>query len=282
VGVNGYTYFVGDLAIRQSDIASRSLEQNRINDPNTKVLLLTALGLLSQWENQTFNLVTGLPTSYYANYFRAWSQEIKGQYSISLQQNGQVKQKKFAIREAQIVPQPFGTLYDQMLNTLGNTINQDLGKMVVGIVDIGFKTTDFAVADKLEFIEHLSASTTTGMANVHRLLANYLQKKFNLEKADYELDQIVEEGVVRVAGRSEDLSHIKTEIYKQIAQKIINELSSRWDYRQFDLIMLTGGGGEALADYILPSFSNMVLVENAQYANVRGFQKLAHNLFDHE
>jgi plasmid segregation protein ParM len=279
VNINGQNYFVGNLAIRQSELASRSLEQNRVVDPNAKILLLTAIGLLSQWEDQKFNLVTGLPTSYYANYGKEWIRELTGQYNIGIRQNGQMKQKKVSLREVCVIPQPFGTLYDQMLNTIGNTINQELSEMIVGIVDIGFKTTDYAVADKLEFIEHLSSSTSTGLANVHRLLANYLQKNFNLEKQDYELDEIVEEAAVRVAGKTQDLSTARNEFFTEIARKIINEISSRWDYRQFDIILLTGGGGEALAQYIIPHFPNMVLVDNAQYANARGFQKLANNLF---
>ncbi len=280
MNIDGRNYFVGNLAVRQSDLASRSLEQNRVIDPNAKVLLLTAIGLLTQWEDQQFNLVTGLPTSYYANYGRAWAQKLVGQYNVGIQQNNQTKQKKISLKEVQIIPQPFGTLYDQMLNTIGDIINQELGKMLVGIVDIGFKTTDFAAAHSLEFIDHLSSSTSTGIANVHRLMANYLQNNFKLEKQDYELDEIVEEAVARVAGESQDLCDIRNGFFEQTAHKIINELSTRWDYRQFDIILLTGGGGEGLSQYIIPHFPNMVLVDDAQYANVRGFQKLANNLFE--
>ncbi|MFY9605038.1 MAG: ParM/StbA family protein [bacterium] len=280
ININGQDYFVGKLAIRQSELASRSLEQNRAVDPNAKILLLTAIGLLFQWEDQKFNLVTGLPTSYYANYSKEWSRELGGQYNIEVRQKGQMRQKKIAIREVYVIPQPFGTLYDQMLNTIGNITNQELSEMLVGIVDIGYKTTDYAVADKLEFIEHLSSSTTTGLANVHRLMASFLQKNFNLEKQDFELDEIVEEAAVRVAGKAQDLSSVREDFFAEIARKIINEISSRWDYRQFDIILLTGGGGEALAQYIIPHFPNMVLVDDAQYANARGFQKLANKLFD--
>lgn len=278
--VDGRNYFVGNLAVRQSDLASRSLEQNRVIDPNAKILLLTAIGLLTQWEDQQFNLVTGLPTSYYANYSQAWAEELVGQYSVGIKQNGHLRQKKISLKEVQIIPQPFGTLYDRMLNTIGDIINQELGGMLVGIVDVGFKTTDFAAAHNLEFIDHLSSSTTTGIANVHRLLAGYLQNTFRLEKQDYELDEIVEKAVVRVAGESQDLTAIRNGFFEQTAHKIINELSSRWDYRQFDTILLTGGGGEGLSQYIIPHFPNMVLVDDAQYANVRGFQKLANNLFE--
>ena len=277
--IDGRNYFVGNLAVRQSDLASRSLEQNRVIDPNAKILLLTAIGLLTQWEDQQFNLVTGLPTSYYANYSQAWARELTGQYSVGVQQNGQPRQKKITLKEVQIIPQPFGTLYDQMLNTIGDIINQELGEMLVGIVDVGFKTTDFAAAHNLEFIAHLSSSTTTGIANVHRLMANYLQNNFKLEKEDYELDEIIEKAVTRVAGESQDLTSIRNTFFEQTAHKIINELSTRWDYRQFDIILLTGGGGKGLSQYIIPHFPNMVLVDDAQYANVRGFQKLANNLF---
>ncbi|MBZ4655027.1 MAG: hypothetical protein JG781_2384, partial [Peptococcaceae bacterium] len=42
---------------------------------------------------------------------------------------------------------------------------------------------------------------------------------------------------------------------------------------------LTGGGGKAISEYFLPKFPQAVLVNGPQFANVRGYLKLASALF---
>lgn len=272
-------YFVGNLAVRQSDIASRSLDQNRVTDKNAKILLLTALGLLAKWENQNFNIVTGLPTDLFGAYYMDWSKSIKGQYEVAFGSNGSKKVKKFSVKEARIIPQPFGTLYDQILSGTGAQTQQELARLVVGIVDIGFRTTDFAVANELEYIDHLSFSTNTALSSAYRIIGARLREDYKIDKENHELDRIVEQGAIRIAGKSYDLTSMKKDAYGQVATKIITELDSRWDYRDFDVILLTGGGGKALSEYLLPHFPNMRLVDRPQHANTRGFQKMANGVF---
>jgi plasmid segregation protein ParM len=272
-------YFVGNLAIRQSGIASRSLDQDRVTDMNSKILMLTALSLLSQWENQVFNLITGLPTSYFAAYKNEWAASLFGQFTVSFNNGTSYKQKKFSIDSIKIVPQPFGTLYDQMLNQYGKAINTDFSDMKIGILDIGFKTTDFAMADELEYIQHLSFSTNTALSSAYKMIGDRLREEYKIDKEDYELDRIIERNSVRVAGKAHDLTNLKREIFGLVAGKIITELDSHWDFKELDLIFITGGGGRALSEFILPKFSNAVLVEGSQHANARGFHKLAQSVF---
>lgn len=279
IKLNNREYFVGNLAIRQSGIASRSLDQNRVTDINSKILMLTALSLLSQWENQVFNLITGLPTSYFAAYKNDWAASLFGQFVVSFNDGTTYKQKKFSIDAVKIVPQPFGTLYDQMLNQYGKAVLTDFADMKIGILDIGFKTTDFAVADQLEYIQHLSFSTNIALSSAYKIIGDRLREEYIIDKEDYELDRIIERNSVRVAGKSYDLTDLKRESFDLIAGRIITELDSRWDFKEFDLILIAGGGGQALAEFILPKFPNAVLVEGAQHANARGFHKLAQSAF---
>jgi plasmid segregation protein ParM len=44
-------------------------------------------------------------------------------------------------------------------------------------------------------------------------------------------------------------------------------------------MLVTGGGGTALSDHLLARFDNARLVDGAQLANVRGYAKLANNIF---
>lgn len=277
--VDNKDYFVGDLAIRQSEIASRSLDPNRAEDRNVKVLMLAGLNLYTQWENETFNVVTGLPTSYFAAYRDAWVNNLRGSHVLKFKVNGQEKEKTITIDKLKVVPQPLGTLYDRALNQAGAIQDEDLASLSVGVVDVGFKTTDFAVADQLEFIDHLSGSTPIGLSNAYGLISERLRSEFKIDKEQHELDRIVERGEVRIAGKAYDISRIKREVFERIALKIITELDSLWDYRNLDVIFFTGGGAQALAEWLLPEFRNAILADSPQVANTRGFLKYANNIF---
>lgn len=282
ITMEGRKYFVGDLAVRQSEIASRSLDQNRAEDKNTRILLYATLALFSQWEQQSFNIVTGLPTVYYSSYRDTWVSALQGSQTVRFSNGQEERERTITIEKVRVVPQPFGTLYDRVLNNIGNVVDTDLTRLTVGVVDVGFKTSDFAVSDGLEYIERLSSSTTTGLSSAYGLIAERLREEFRINKENYELDEIVSRGQIRIAGKPYDISHIKREAFERVATKIITELESLWDYRSMDVILLTGGGGQALSEFLLPRFNNAFLVEGAQAANVRGYLKLANNIFRNE
>jgi plasmid segregation protein ParM len=273
---NGKTYFVGNYAIRQSSIPSRSLDIKKPEDINTLLLFLTSLGLFSA-DKQNFSIVTGLPTNYVLSYQEQLGSILAGEHQISLRVNGTTKEKKLVVNDITIVPQPFGTLYNQVLDNNGNIADKEMSGKIVGIADIGFKTADFVVSDSLEFVDRLSSSSNSGMFSAYQIIAAMIRSRYKIDKKDYELDQIVKNKSIKIAGVNYDISDIIAEAYYNLAAKIKTELDSLWDYRELDAIILTGGGGEALSEYLIPKFNNMVLVPDAQFANVKGFWKLARN-----
>ena len=98
------------------------------------------------------------------------------------------------------------------------------------------------------------------------------------EKADSAKD-LADKAYSVALNNVEDIKEMKNRTFQFIASKIVTELESQWNYRDFDAILLAGGGGKALAEFILPHFPNMKLVEDPQHANVRGFQKIANKVF---
>lgn len=279
VTIDGKKYFVGDLAIRQSEILSRSLGENHAQEKNTKVLLLAALALYVQGESEEFNVVTGLPPSYYLSNKDLLAQVIKGTHTIMLNIDGVDRKKVITINNVKIIPQPLGTLFQKIFDQRGVIADKELSRSKVGIIDVGFRTTDFVVVDKLEYIDKLSYSTNTGMSNAYAIVADYLRNQHRIFKENFELDGIVQKAQIKVAGKVHSLEEIKDEAYEQVTAKIITEMNSIWDRRELDLILLSGGGGKELADYIAMELETATLVEESQTANVHGYLKLAHKVF---
>ncbi len=274
---NGKKYFIGNYAIRQSAIPSRSLDIKKPEDLNTLLLFLTVLGLYSRESQQEFSVVTGLPTNYVLSYEEQLKNILSGDHYLTIRIKGNSEEKYMTTREIKIVPQPFGTLFNLVLDSNGQIADHDMSRKIVGIADIGFKTADFVVSDSLEFVDRLSSSSTNGMVSAYDIIASMIRSRYKIDKKDYELDHIVKNKTIRIAGVDHDISDIVSEAYYNLASKIKTELDSLWDYRELDTIILTGGGGEALSEFLIPKFNNMMLVQDAQFANVKGFWKLAKN-----
>lgn len=279
ITVDNKKYFVGQLAIKQSEVVSRSLGRNRTEDTSAKILLLSALALYADKDDQSFNVITGLPVDYYSTFRDDWSELMLGMHAIKVDNGQQEKSKIIKIEKLQIIPQPFGTVYDKILNNEGEIKDETYSDLKIGIVDIGFKTSDFAVADSLEFIDKLSSSSEIAMSTAFNFLSEKFREKYLINKESYQLDKVVETGILRVAGEEINVEEYINEAFSIVANKIATEINSLWDRRELDRIILTGGGGEAISKYLLPKFGNMELVKGAQFANVRGYQKLCSNLF---
>ncbi|HVB10751.1 MAG TPA: ParM/StbA family protein [Bacillota bacterium] len=278
VETDGNRYFVGSLAVRQSEVAARSLAEDRPGDPAAKVLFRTALALLQDPSTSTFNVVTGLPPISFRAYQDRLRDMVAGDHHVVLGGEHPVE-RDFRVASVRVIPQPFGTLFDLLLDDTGSPQNLDLGEARLGICDVGFRTADCVVADRLDYIDRQSFSTTCGMSAAYALISTRLQREFGVTKSNYELDPIVRAGRLRLGGTVHDITEIRNEAYQAVAEKILTEIRSAWPVRDLDVVYLSGGGAEALSRYFLEALDTAVLAGGPQEANVRGYWKLANKLF---
>ena len=281
VVVDDREYFVGDLANRQSDVVLFSLNENRMDERISKVLLSTVLALLAEGRATNYNIVTGLPVGYFTETKQALTQLYKGRQTITLKRNqNPVQDYTLMVNEVKVLPEPFGSLFDLILDYSGNIVDENLAASKVGIIDVGFRTTDYIVVDNLENIDRLSGSSTTALSTAYVLISELLKEEFKISKPIYQLDQIVRSGSIRISGKTYNLEEIKKHAFGVVAEKLITEINSLWTNKwELDMVFITGGGGVALAEYLMPHFENSLLTKEAQFANVYGFRKLAQRLF---
>lgn len=279
VTLEGKSYFVGDLAVRQSGIAFRSLNQKRVESVDLKVLFLTGLSLFTEGKGQSFNVVTGLPPGHF-HYESALIQLLTGEHRITVPNGGgEPVEKVIKVERVKVLPQPIGTFYAAVLDDKGQTRDQKLASARVGILDVGFRTTDLVVADGGEYIDRAARSINMGLSNAYAIIAERLRKELDVQKETYALDETVNNSEVRVAGRVHDISGVKNFAFESISTKIVAEVNSLWDTRELDFILVTGGGGKALAGFLVRKFENAALVDGAEMANVRGYMNWAQRVF---
>lgn len=277
-------YFVGSLADRQSDVVYFSMDERKLYEESSAVLLKTAIALLLLHSegDKDIRLVTGLPVTYYADYKNRFAEVLDGEHKVLLNLAGSKYKRVFNIdgHGIRVIPQPLGTLFMKILDTDGKLKDKALANKRVGVIDIGFKTTDLVVCDKLEYIDKLSRSTTTAMHTAYQIISDQIREQFGVDKPVFQLDEIVRSGFIKIEGKTYSLQEITDYAFRSVAEKLIAEIKSLWPNRwELETIILTGGGAEALGSLLAGRLETSVVQEGAQMANVQGYTRLASRLW---
>lgn len=269
VEVDGEKYFVGELAVEQSEHPYRSLSVDRTTDTVTKVMFLTGLGLLSEHSVESFVVVTGLPVKDFLMYKQTYVDNFTGTHEIVI---NNVK-KIIHIDKIVVVPQPYGAFCDGLFLEDGD-VDEDFAKNHVGIIDVGYKTSDFIQVKNYRYLERFSSTSANGISSVYRDISNYLSTHHSIYKEDFELEDIIKNGELRIRGGAIDISEPLREAKRSLAKKVGNEIKSLWsNLPEVGLIIIAGGGGALLYEDLTDILGNdIVLAHNSQLANVRGYR----------
>jgi plasmid segregation protein ParM len=271
--------FVGDLAERQSSLRSFTLDQERFIAESARPLTLAAASVLAQ-PGEPVRLVTGLPISTFRDRAEDLARLLRGRQSFTaLDAAGGRRGVVLEIGEVHVMPQPFGSLYDLILDDAGEIGDRGgLLREKVGIIDVGFQTSDFTVSDRTSFLERASGSTESGIARAFAVIAAKLREKSGVSVELYRLYDGVQQGRIKIRGNTYELNRLIEHVFGQLATDLASEANRLWgDEWDMDAIVITGGGGAVLAPYLAPLLRGNVLPvdagRDARMNNVRGFHK---------
>ncbi|MDE0853137.1 MAG: ParM/StbA family protein [Nevskia sp.] len=276
--IGGEDVFVGELAETQSRGRGFTLDHAQFIAKYAKVLGLAALTPYVE-HGDPVRLVTGLPISFFRKYRDALTTLLQQRHTVTVvQANGTREDKTVYIEKVRVVPQPFGSLFNQMLDGQGKALNQRFISEKIGVIDIGFRTTDFTISDKTRYSERGSLSTDSGMSVAYNAIANLLHEKSGTQVELYRLYEAVTRGVIKIKGQKYDLTTLAQQAYTQLAARIATEANRLWaDDWDLDAIIVTGGGGLTLAPYLQQQIEGEVLPmptdTDARFNNVAGYWK---------
>jgi plasmid segregation protein ParM len=270
--------FAGDLAERQSSLRSFTLDQDRFITDSAKVLALAVAAELAE-PGTPIHLVTGLPISTFHQKADELERLLRGKHSFtSVAPDGTRSRTVLDIREVKVIPQPFGSMYDMVLDDAGNVGDRATLQQKIGIVDVGFQTSDLTVSDRGVFLERASQSTETGIGRAFATIAGKIREKSGVTVELYRLYEAMDQGHIKIRGDSFDLSRLIEHVLTQLATDIASDANRLWaDEWDMDSIVITGGGGAVLAPYLAPLLSGRVLPvqtsRDNRLNNVRGFRR---------
>ena len=269
IEVHGEQYFVGALAARHSSNPVFSLKKDRYDSEQGMVLMETTIALLAN-NNEEIRVITGLPVDYQKTQRSNLEQRLRETHAVVF--NGQL-QRTF-VREVKVIPQPMGIFFHHYLDESLNPTDPRWKRQRVGIVDIGYGTTDIAVVDGGQYIDEYSRSSNLAMSRLTRLVSNAVYRDINHRWETHEIDEAIRNGFVRLRGRNISIIEQIAECRRNLSDQLSHWLETEWpDYDKMDMILLGGGGGSALYHHLSKSF-HVKLVEDPQQAVVKGYKKL--------
>ena len=284
VEVDGKSYFVGELAERQSNVRFFTLDQAQFISKFAKVFALTATAQMVKGFVPV-NLVTGLPIGFYRQYKDELAKLLVGEHKVTLvDASGKREEKSISINKVRVVPQPFGSLFNLMLNDLGEMGDKRLVREKIGIIDVGFRTSDYTISDKMRYSERGSRTTDSGIARAFNVIATKLRENSGVNIELYRLYEAVDNGSIKIRGKVYDLKSLTDQVFGQLATSIANEVDRLWvDDWDIDAMIVTGGGGAVLSKYLKPLLNGEVMEtdpeQDMRLYNVHGYRKFGQHLW---
>lgn len=258
-------YFVGNLAILHSPDAARPFSDNRSNAEEIKPALLTAVARLSKGESCT--LVTGLPLEPYLKQAKSLKSSLEKLSGTEVVLNGE--QTKIAFDRVIMFPQAVAAIYGQLKrNHLGSN-------GLVGLVDMGYRTTDIILYDLTyrKMLDEYRDTVTCGMNDVVVGIRNEIKTETgdapNLEWIEQAL---IQQRPLYFNRRDYDVIDMAAKQEKAVRNLIVSHISRLWrdQIKKIRVVYLAGGGAFMLQSGI-SQFANCEVIQNAQMANAYGY-----------
>ncbi|MCF6249580.1 MAG: ParM/StbA family protein [Desulfobacula sp.] len=272
------SYFLGSYAELQSNIREFTLDQEKLLEDFVKILAIAAAGICTD-TSAPINVVSGLPVGYLRRDSKKLKDMIKGVHEITFHHNnGQDVTKRVHIDKIHVIPQPIGSIFNLIFDDQGKIKDKSLAKQKLGVVDIGFKTTDFSIFDHLQYIERGSSTMDTGISKCFSVIANKLRQESNINIELYRMFKFIESGMIKIRGKEYNILNLKKRVYGHTASAIASDLNRLWENDwDIDSIILSGGGSGELAEYLSPNIDGNVIPigrgVDARFNNVQGYCK---------
>ncbi|MEW6741017.1 MAG: ParM/StbA family protein [Nitrospirota bacterium] len=267
VTVSNQRFLVGSSALKHSNRILNGREKGWINSIAYTVLLKYALQVIEA-NSVDLTITTGLPVNYYksdkeklTNLIRDLAQD----YCINL--------------TVKVIPQPLGSFFNLLFGSNSTIATPGLSSEKVGVLDIGFYTTDLITVHELEIVDKQIDSFENGISTALDAISKDIEDTYGMRPDLYKTEQAVKQGYVKAFGAEKDIRFIAQQRLTELAQEITAKAKTIWkSAADIDRVVLTGGGASLLKSY-LNLYQHATVIEDAQFANSMGYYKLAKRIY---
>lgn len=161
-----------------------------------------------------------------------------------------------------------------------SSLYEKLTSETVAVLDIGGKTTDFAVLHQGGRIvdKKRLGSFQNGILNLKDQIKNFIKTEFKLNSLGIKhIESALSQGTFKYGGTTYDVSS-KVEEFKEIFVKNILQTLDRklGDLGDVEYILCVGGGSALLKNNLINKYNGQaVVVDEPEFSNARGMFKIA-------
>lgn len=259
--------------------------EDRYGTEEFKLLASFAIGELAKDFKEakesilTVDIVTGVPTDdFNPESVKSIIDVLNGDHNVIINDVSY----NIRVNEVKVLPQPVGTVYNEMLDVEGYLYNEDYQTEHVTIIDCGGGTILIDTLKNMNLSETGRSQTETGAYTVYENIKNQCIKN-NIKG----ITESHIETVLRSDNENDDYmfkpnkneSYNITKIVKKekvkYTRNLINKINSTLKGTStIDTLFFTGGGANLInKDTIKQQFEHAIFVENSETANVNGFYK---------
>ncbi len=271
VAFEGRTYVVGERALRVAHRRFVGLSREWMAQPTFRVLALAALHRVLGESGQAATVVTGLPVEDVEPHGDTVRRQLEGPHELRLEPEG--RRWAVTIEGVHVLPQPLGTVLAQCLDARGQLWEPAALDARLGVLDVGFRTTDYFTLEGLEVLPARCLTRNTGMADLLLDLAREVYRRWGLEVDPHALDEAALRGVLRVGGREVRLGPILDPWLDRHAEAILAHARMLWgdQARELGRLWITGGGGALLGSRLTGLAPQAEVVRHARLQNAVGY-----------
>jgi plasmid segregation protein ParM len=278
VALDGHTYLVGERAVRVAHRRFVGLSREWMDRPTFRVLALAALCRILATPGQRVTIVTGLPVEDVERHGDAVRRQLEGTHELRLEPGG--RRWTVTVERVHVLPQPLGTVLGQLLDAQGRLVEPAGLGTRVGVLDIGFRTTDYFTLEGFEVLPAQCLTRTTGMADLLLDLARDVYRRWGLEVDPHALDGAALRGVLRVGGEEVNLAPLLDAGLDRHAEAIAAHARMLWgdQARGLARLWISGGGGAVLGSRLTTLAPHAEVVRQARLQNALGYFRYGQRL----
>ncbi len=265
-------YFIGELALKHSDIRYSSTGKDKAKAWHTRVLLETGLGLLAPDRN--INLVTGLPIDFYNSQKSDFEELInefnEGESYFIREGSRESVEARPHINKYKIIPQHLGGAMNHFLDDQGREKVKGECMKPWLVIDPGRYTLGLLGLENMEVMKE-SSSPALGVEVSYKLIQDELKKQLGRTPDRFMLDSYV------LAGEYDgiNLFELREYAFKAWATQIQFEIDSF--NRDFYGYIIVGGWADQIATLL--SLPVKRTFKYDQWANLNGYMKMGKRLW---
>lgn len=259
VDMDGETFLIGESAKRHSSRHFTSRTRDWIGTIHYRALLKHALKKAKASSQAV--ITTGLPVDFRSDKDRlaAIVTEVAAQAGINA--------------SVFVLPQPVGAFFSLLFDQDGAVLDGRLASSRVGILDVGFYTTDLMTIDGMSVVEKQIASFPSGVSTALEAIRQDLAETHKLQLDIRRAEEAVRRGKVAVFGEEQDITPIIARRLQELEAEIEGQAKTIWgNAADLDRVILAGGGAAMLAPY-LNLYRHATVLRNPAEANAAGFHR---------